>query len=82
MTDRVLWRKMAWIIIMLSQKLRISPERALDVFYSTRTCELLSAQEGGLHLMSDGCVLDYLVDELRTMGIRGTGGRHPKRGRK
>lgn len=69
MTDRVLWRKMARIIIMLAQKLRISPERALDVFYSTRTCELLSAQKGGLHLMSDGYVLDYLVDELRTKGL-------------
>ena len=37
MRDSVLWRKTARIIMELASVLAISEERALDLFYSTKT---------------------------------------------
>ena len=54
MRDNVLWRKKSVIIMMLAKELRIAPERALDLFYSTDVCRQLSDPRTGLQLMSDG----------------------------
>lgn len=70
MTDSVLWRKQASIVMMLARKLSISPERALDVFYTTKTYQQLVGQKCGLHLMSDGYLVENLIAELRSNGIK------------
>ena len=36
MREQVLWRKVARIIMRLAERLQISPERALAIFYDTR----------------------------------------------
>lgn len=52
--------KYARVIMGLAKKLNIPPLRALELFYHSDTYVRLSKQEGDLHCMGDG----YLVDEL------------------
>lgn len=66
MRDNVLWRKKSVIIMMLAKELRVAPERALDLFYSTDVCRQLSDPKTGLQLMSDGYVLEDVLSEIRT----------------
>ena len=42
MRDNVLWRKEANIVMLLAQRLEISPERALEVYYHTRVNKFMS----------------------------------------
>lgn len=65
MRDSVLWRKQATIVMMLAKELDVSPERALDIFYSTDVCRQLSDPKTGLQLMSDGYILEDALSELR-----------------
>ena len=65
MRDTVLWRKQARIIMALAAELSISEERALDLFYSTKTYRQLSDQKYGLQLMSDGYIVENVLSELR-----------------
>ena len=66
MRDNVLWRKKSVIIMMLAKELRVAPERALDLFYSTDVGRQLSDPKTGLQLMSDGYVLEDVLSEIRT----------------
>lgn len=52
-------------IMRLAERLQISPERALAIFYDTRTCSMLHDSKYGLHLMSDDYILNDLLNELR-----------------
>ena len=65
MRDVVLWRKQSHIIMMLAEALKIDAEQALDLFYSTRTYQLLSDPKYGLQLMSDQYILDDVLMELK-----------------
>ena len=65
MRDTVLWRKQSRIIMMLADKLQIDAERALALFYSTKVYQQLSEPKYGLQLMSDGYILEEVIDELR-----------------
>lgn len=65
MRDTVLWRKQSRIVMMLAEKLQIDAERALDIFYSTRTYQQLSDPKYGLQLMSDDYIMEELINELR-----------------
>ena len=65
MRDSVLWRKKARIITALASELSISEERALDLFYTTKTYRQLSDPKYGLHLMSDGYIVENVLSNLR-----------------
>ena len=65
MRDNVLWRKQSRIIMLLADTLKISPERALDLYYSTRVYEQMTDPKYGLQLMSDDYILEELIEELR-----------------
>lgn len=65
MRDSVLWRKQSRIVMMLAKEMKITPEQALDVFYSSRTAQLLADPKSGLQLMSDQYVFEDLIDELK-----------------
>lgn len=65
MRDTVLWRKQSRIIMLLADALHIDAERALDLFYSTKVYQQLSDPKYGLQLMSDGYILDEVIEELR-----------------
>ena len=65
MRDNVLWRKQSHIIMMLAKALQINAERALDLFYSTKTYQQLADPKYGLQLMSDSYILENVMDELK-----------------
>ena len=65
MRDSVLWRKQSHIIMMLAERLQIDAERALDLFYSTKTYRQLSDPKYGLQLMSDQYLLDNIMLEIQ-----------------
>lgn len=65
MRDTVLWRKQSHIIMMLAEALQIDAERALDLFYSTKTYQQLSDPKYGLQLMSDQYILDDIMSEIQ-----------------
>ena len=67
MRDTVLWRKQSRIIMLLAEKLQIDAERALALFYSTKVYQQLVDPKYGLQLMSDGYILEDVIDELRGM---------------
>ena len=64
MRDSVLWRKQSRIVMLLAKKKNITPEQALDIYYSSRTAQLLSDPNTGLQLMSYQYVLEDLLEEL------------------
>ena len=69
MRESVLWRKQSRLVMMLVKELKISPEEALDVFYSSKTAQLLSDPDTGLQLMSDQYVFEDLLNELRARKV-------------
>ncbi len=65
MRDTVLWRKMSRIIMQLADLLKISPEQALNLYYSTKIYKQMTDPKYGLQLMSDGYIMEELINELR-----------------
>lgn len=65
MRDNVLWRKQSRIIMLLAEALNISPERALDLYYTTTVYQQMNDPKFGLQLMSDDYILEELIRELR-----------------
>ena len=65
MRDNVLWRKQSRVIMLLANTLKISPERALDLYYNTKVYEQMTDPKYGLQLMSDDYILEALIEELR-----------------
>ena len=68
MRKQVLWRKIARIIMMISDNLDISGEPALDLFYKSRVYQMLVDPSYGLQTMSDTYIYDEFVLELRGLG--------------
>jgi len=64
MRDSVKWRKQSRLIMMLAQWRNLSPADALDLFYSTKTYQLLTNPATGLFLMSDAYIFEDLQNEL------------------
>lgn len=64
MRDQVLWRKISRIIMLLSDRLSISPQQAMDVFYNSHTCSMLRDKRYGLYLMSDLYIVEDVLREL------------------
>lgn len=64
MRDSVLWRKISHVIMLLADTLQIDAERAIDLFYTTKTYHQLTDPSSGLQLMSDQYILENVLDEL------------------
>lgn len=65
MKDNVLWRKHGRIIMLLADALNITAEEALDLYYASRVYKMMSDPKYGLQLMSDGYIIEDLVNEIR-----------------
>ncbi len=74
MRDSVLWRKQSRIVMLLAKEKNITPEQALDIYYSSRTAQLLSDPNTGLQLMSDQYVLEDLLKELQEREVSAASG--------
>lgn len=64
MLDILLWRKYTRVVMLLAERLDISPERALDLFYTSNTGVLLHDPEDTLYTMSDAYIVDEVMREL------------------
>ncbi len=51
--------------MLLADALKIAPERALDIYYSTKVYQQMTDPKYGLQLMSDDYIIEELIDELR-----------------
>ena len=60
-----MWNKIGRIVTLLAERLDVSGERALDIFYTSRTNERLHDEHTGLYLMSDRYLVDEVIRELR-----------------
>lgn len=74
MRDSVLWRKQSRIVMLLAKEKNITPEQALDIYYSSRTAQLLSDPNTGLQLMSDQYVLEDLLKEQEEREVSAASG--------
>ena len=74
MRDSVLWRKQSRIVMLLAKEKNITPEQALDIYYSSRTAQLLSDPNTVLQLMSDQYVIEDLLKELEEREVSAASG--------
>ena len=65
MREQVLWRKISRIVLLLSARLEISAERAINLFYETNVCAMLHVSPYGLLLMSDTYIINDVLRELQ-----------------
>ncbi len=66
LSDLLMWNKIGRIVTLLQQRLDVSSERALDIFYTSRTNERLHDPYTGLYLMSDLYIVDEVIRELQS----------------
>jgi len=62
--DNVLVRKKAGIILLLAKTLKVTPEKALGLFYPTNTNRMLSDKRYGIQLMSNRSLVTDILEEL------------------
>ena len=62
--DLLMWNKIGRIVTLLSERLGVSSERALDLFYTSRTNKLMHDPEIKLFTMSDNYIVDELNNEI------------------
>ena len=65
LSDLLMWNKIGRIVALLAEQLNISGERALDIFYTSRTNERLHDEHTGLYLMSDRYIAEDVLRELQ-----------------
>lgn len=65
MIDVLVWNKYTRVVMQLAKRLDISPERALKLFYSSKTYPLLLNKEYPLITMSDAYITDEIMLELQ-----------------
>ena len=65
LNDLLLWNKIGRIVTLLSEQLNISNERALDLFYTSKTCERLHDPSTLLYIFSDGYIVDDVLREIQ-----------------
>ena len=65
LSDLLMWNKVGCIVTLLSERLDVSGERALDIFYTSRTNERLHDEHTGLYLMSDLYIVDEIILEFQ-----------------
>jgi hypothetical protein len=71
LSDILMWNKIGRIVALLAERLNVSGERALDIFYTSRTNERLHDEHTGLYLMSDLYIVDEVVNEIKANRVEG-----------
>lgn len=69
LSDILMWNKIGRIVTLLCERLDVNGERALDIFYTSRTNERLHDEHTGLYLMSDLYIVDELLLELQGLSV-------------
>ena len=60
----ILSNRIGIIVAELSKRLEISPTKALQIFYESKTCADLHDKETGLYLLSNLYIVDEVLKEL------------------
>ena len=63
MSDMLMWNKIGRIVTLLSERLNISSEQALDLWYNSKTNERLHDPSTLLYTFSDMYIVDDLINE-------------------
>lgn len=66
LSDLLMWNKIGRIVTLLSDRLNITPELALDVFYTSKTNELLHDPTTLLYTFSDLYIVEDIVREIQS----------------
>lgn len=64
--DIILWQRIGCIAVRLAERLNISPEAALDLFYKSKTCEKLHDKNSDLNLFGDLYIVDEVLREMQS----------------
>ena len=64
LSDLLLWNKIGRIVTLLSERLNISSEHALDLFYNSKTNERLHDPSTQLYTFSDLYIVDDIINEI------------------
>ncbi len=65
LSDLLMWNKIGRIVSLLSQRLNISSEHALDLFYTSKTNELMHDPSTLLYTFSDRYIVDEVIKEIQ-----------------
>ena len=65
LSEVLMWNKIGRIVTLLSERLDISPEYALDLFYMSKTNERLHDESTLLYTFGDRYIVDELIRELQ-----------------
>ena len=63
-----MWNKIGRIIMLLSKRLDINPERALDIFYLSETNKRLQDPSTLLYTFGDRYIVDDIILEIQNSG--------------
>lgn len=64
LNDLNMWNKIGRIVARLSESLDIDIEHALNIFYTSATCQHLHDPKMGLYLLSDNCIVEDIITEI------------------
>lgn len=65
LSDMLMWNKIGRIVTLLAERLDVSGERALDIFYTSKTNERLHDPTTLLYTFGDLYVVDEVIRELQ-----------------
>ena len=65
LTSLLMWNKIGRIVTLLSDDLGISPEQALEMFYLSRTNELMRDPEAQYYTFGDRYLADEIIGEQK-----------------
>ena len=65
LSDLLMWNKIGRIVTLLSKRLDVSGERALDIFYTSKTNERLHDPETYLYTFSDLYITEEIIREFQ-----------------
>ena len=62
-----MWYKIGGVVMALSEQLNITPERALEMFYTSKTCDDLHNPDTLLYTFGNRYIADEVIAEYRGM---------------
>lgn len=65
LSDILMWNKIGRIVTLLSERLDISPEYALELYYLSDTNERLHDEKTKLYTFGDRYIVDELIREIQ-----------------
>ena len=65
LSDLLMWNKIGRIVTLLSERLDIKPEKALDIFYTSKTNERLRDPSTLLYTFGDLYIVDEVIREIQ-----------------